>query len=54
MSTKKQEKEQKVDEGLEATFPASDPPANGKDVGPDKLANFDSVVEEAAKKKKEP
>lgn len=52
MATKKQEKERKVDEALEATFPASDPPANGKDVGPDKLANFDSVVVQKPEKPK--
>ena len=41
-----QKQEKKVDEAVEATFPASDAPAHGgKDVGPDKLANFDAVTE---------
>jgi hypothetical protein len=45
MSREKKNEETKVDEAVEATFPASDAPAHGKDVGPDKLANFDAVVE---------
>lgn len=44
MSTTNEE-QKKIDDAVEATFPASDPPANGKDVGPDKLANFDAVTE---------
>lgn len=51
MSNEKQD--EKVDEALENTFPASDAPAyGGKDVGPDKLANFDSVTKEAEEKRK--
>ena len=43
---KDEKKEQKqVDEAVEATFPASDAPSHGKDVGPDELANFDAAVE---------
>lgn len=48
MSTPKQnekKEEKKVDQAVEATFPASDAPSHGKDVGPDKLANFDAVTE---------
>ena len=41
--------EKKVDEAVEATFPASDAPTHGKDVGPDKLANFDAVAEKKDK-----
>jgi hypothetical protein len=44
MSSKTDE-EKKVDAAVEATFPASDAPAHGKDVGPDPLANFDAVIE---------
>lgn len=51
-STKEEQKQ--VDEAVENTFPASDAPSHGKDVGPDKLANFDAVTEkkkdDAAKK----
>ena len=43
--TEKKEEQKKVDEAVEATFPASDAPSHGKDVGPDQLANFDAVVE---------
>ena len=42
---KEQKEQRKVDEAVEATFPASDAPSHGKDVGPDELANFDAVVE---------
>lgn len=43
MSTTKEE-QKKVDDAVEGTFPASDAPSYGKDVGPDKLANFDAVT----------
>ena len=45
MSPEQKKDEKKVDQAVEATFPASDAPTHGKDVGPDKLANFDAVVE---------
>ena len=41
--------QKKVDEAIEATFPSSDTPSYGKDVGPDQLANFDAVVEKKDK-----
>lgn len=44
MSTKKNKEDMKVDAAVEASFPASDAPSYGKDVGPDKLANFDAVA----------
>lgn len=41
------ESEREVDRAVEATFPASDPPAFVGDVGPDPLADFEGVAEKS-------